>query len=64
MALDDDEANFFFLAFKKKFLVGCTRHRQILQSIDLLELFAGATMLPLVVIAAWQQRFDGHFWSV
>ena len=59
MALDDDEANLLLLAFLKIFLVGCPRQRWLPPSIDFIELSAGATMLPFVVVATWQQRFDG-----
>ena len=64
MALEDDEANLLLLAFLKIFLAECPRRRRLLLPIDLLKLSAGATMLPFVVVAAWQQRFDGHFWWV
>ena len=64
MALDDVEANLILLAFLKKFLAGCSRRQQLPPSIDLLELSADATMLPFVVVTAWQQQFDGRFWWV
>ena len=64
MALDDDEANLFLLAFKKKFSAECPRRRWLPPPIDLLELSAGATIMPFVVVAALQQQFDGHFWWV
>ena len=64
MVLEDDEANLLLLAFFKIFLAGCPRRRRLPPPIDFLELSAGATMLPFVVVAVWQQRFDGHFWWV